>query len=98
MWGWWLDSGHEDGLFQGKHGTGHRVKYKVDYFLDNFFWTIFFWTILKGRGSTPLVLREGWEVECYYSWRSGRFHSIVQTILIGFSTDLLYVKILALGQ
>ena len=93
MWGWWLDSGHEDGLFQGKHGTGHRVKYRVEYVLDNFFWTI-----LKGRGSTPLVLREGWEVECYYSWRSGRFHSIVQTILIGFSTDLLYVKILALGQ
>ena len=40
--GWWLDSGHEDGLFQGKHGTGHRVKYRVDYFLDNFFGPFFF--------------------------------------------------------
>ena len=91
MWGWWLDSGHEDGLFQGKHETGHRVKCR-GLFFGQFFWTIFFWTILKGRGSTPLVLREGWEVECYYSWRSGRFHSIVQTILIGFSTDFCMSK------
>ena len=95
MWGWWLDSGHEDGLFQGKHGTGHRVKYRVDYFLDNFFGPFFFWTKGEGKhtvsaeggvGGRVLLLMEEWEV------------SIVQTILIGFSTDFLYVKILALDQ
>ena len=75
MWGWWLDSGHEDGLFQGKHGTGHRVKYRVDYFFGQFFWTIFFLDHFKGEGKHTVSAEGGWEVECYYSWRSGRFRS-----------------------
>ena len=49
-------------------GNRHRVKYGLDYFLDHFF----FWTILKGGESTPLVLREGWEAECYYPGRGER--------------------------
>ena len=59
MRGWWLDSGHEDGLFQGKHGTGHRVKYKMDYFLDNFFWTIFFLDHFKGEGKHTVSAEGG---------------------------------------
>ena len=59
MRGWWLDSGHEDGLFQGKHGTGHRVKYRVDYFLDNFFWTIFFLDHFKGEGKHTVSAEGG---------------------------------------
>ena len=83
MWGWWLDSGHEDGLFQGKHGTGHRVK--------NIEWTIF-WTIFLdhffldhfkgegkhtvsaegGVGGRVLLLMEEWEVSLdrtnYSNW------------------------------
>ena len=47
--------------------NGHRVKYRLDNFLDHFFlpffWTIVFGTIFIGPfykgGSTPLVLREG---------------------------------------
>ena len=33
----------------------------LDYFLDHF-----------SGGSTPLLLREGWEAECYYSGRGVR--------------------------
>ena len=58
MWGWWLDSGHEDGLFQGKHGTGHRVKYGVDYFLDNFL-DHFFWDHFKGEGKHTVSAEGG---------------------------------------
>ena len=82
MRGWWLDSGHEDGLFQGKHGTGHRVKYGVDYFLDNFL-DHFFWDHFKGEGKHTvsaeggvggrvLLLMEEWEVSLdrtnYSNW------------------------------
>ena len=82
MRGWWLDSGHEDGLFQGKHGTGHRVKYGVDYFLDNFL-DHFFWDHFKregkhtvsaegGVGGRVLLLMEEWEVSLnrtnYSNW------------------------------
>ena len=43
----------------------HRVKYALDYF---------FWTIFRG-GSTPLVLREGWdEVYQYWGRGGGRCH------------------------
>ena len=45
-----------------------RVKYGLDYFLDHFFWTIFFLDLfffldhfIRGGGSTPLVLREVWD-------------------------------------
>ena len=43
--------------------------------------------------------REGWEVVVVIN-TSGEwsFYSIVQIILIGFSTDFLYVEIFALGR
>ena len=60
---------------------GHRVKYGLDHFLDHF-WTIFgpFWrgehTISTeggvGVGWSLSILREGWEVECYYPGRGVR--------------------------
>ena len=37
----------------------------------------FFWTILQG-GSTPLVLREGWDAVYQYSGRGGRQSVITQ--------------------
>ena len=58
MRGWWLDSGHEDGLFQGKHGTGLSVKYRVDYFLDNFFGP-FFLDHFKGEGKHTVSAEGG---------------------------------------
>ena len=42
----------------------NRLKYGLDYFLD-YFKTIFL-TILSG-GSTPLVLREGWDAVYQYT-------------------------------
>ena len=82
MWGWWLDSGHEDGLFQGKHETGHRVKCR-GLFFGQFFWTIFFLDYFKGErkhtvsaeggvGGRVLLLMEEWEVSLdrtnYSNW------------------------------
>ena len=53
----------------------HRVKYGLDYFLDYFFnhlWTKFFGPFYRGGGSTPLVLREGWDAVYQYRGRGGR--------------------------
>ena len=43
-----------------KRAERHRVRYRLDYYLDLFL-DNFFCTILKGGGSTPLLLREGWD-------------------------------------
>ena len=45
----------------------HRVKYGLDYFLDYFLNHIMDHFI--GGGSTPLVLREGWDA--VYQYRGG---------------------------
>ena len=46
----------------------HRVKYGLDYFMDQFFLDHF----IGGGGSTPLVLREGWDAVYQYLGRGGR--------------------------
>ena len=48
----------------------HRVKYGLDYFLDYFLNHIMDHFI--GGGSTPLVLREGWDAVYQYRGRGGR--------------------------
>ena len=48
----------------------HRVKYRLDYFLDHFKRGGGKRTI--SAGCTLSVLREGWEAECYYSGRGER--------------------------
>ena len=63
---------------------GHRVKYGLDHFLDHFldyFLDHFLDHLIEGKhtisthggvGCSLLVLREGWEAECYYSGRGER--------------------------
>ena len=54
----------------------HRVKYGLDYFLDyflnHFMDQIFLDHFIGGGGSTPLVLREGWDAVYQYRGRGGR--------------------------
>ena len=52
----------------------HRVKYGLDNFFGPFF-GLFFWTILEG-GSTPLLMREGWD-EVYQYWGRGGRQSVI---------------------
>ena len=55
--------------------------------------------VLLGVSDELLLRWEGWEVVVIVN-ATGKwsFYTIVQTILIGFSTDFLYFKILALGR
>ena len=53
----------------------HRVKYGLDYFLDyflNHFMDQIFLDHFIGGGSTPLVLRKGWDAVYQYRGRGGR--------------------------
>ena len=95
----------------------------LDMFLDLFFYPIFLWIFLWGGGGrehtictqgvvgcSQSVLREGWEVDCYYFGRGGRrtisrsrCYWLMEylldhtTFFSGFSTDYFNVKIFELG-
>ena len=50
----------------------HRVKCGLDHFLDHFIGWKHTISTQVGVGCSLLVLREGWEAECYYSGRGER--------------------------
>ena len=54
-----------------KYGLDYFLDYFLGYFLNHFMDQIFFGPFYRG-GSTPLVLREGWDAVYQYRGRGGR--------------------------
>ena len=82
-WIWSIINNHKDlQLLENRYGKlRHRVKYGLEHWTLGLFFGPLFWTFFFGPlfgsfywgGGRPSEVREGWEADCYYLGRGGRW-------------------------